>query len=147
MTEGARRYVPVAETIETEELEGLCREICREMVPNWDIGAGPSPGPGATATMDATEGGRGGGGGATGGADPGMGGAGGATRGGGGGGTPGGENMGGTGPELGMEGVGTAMGMPIPLLPLFSRLLLPPLLPLCVRCLWLSDAVRPGLFC
>lgn len=101
MTEGARRYVPVAETIETEELEGLCREICREMVPNWDIGAGPSPGPGATAT----------------------------------------------GPELGMEGVGTAMGMPIPLLPLFSRLLLPPLLPLCVRCLWLSDAVRPGLFC
>ena len=34
------------------------------------------------------------------------------------------------GPELGMEGVGTAMGMPIPLLPLFSLLLLPPLLPL-----------------
>lgn len=29
-----------------------------------------------------------------------------------------------------MEGVGTAMGMPIPLLPLFSLLLLPPLLPL-----------------
>lgn len=49
MTDGARRYVPVAETIETEELEGLCREICREMVPNWDIGAGPRPGPGATA--------------------------------------------------------------------------------------------------
>lgn len=40
--------MPVAETIETEELEGLCREICREMVPNWDIGAGPRPGPGAT---------------------------------------------------------------------------------------------------
>lgn len=40
----------MAETIETEELEGLCREICREMVPNWDIGAGPRPGPGATAT-------------------------------------------------------------------------------------------------
>lgn len=39
----------MAETIETEELEGLCREICREMVPNWDIGAGPRPGPGATA--------------------------------------------------------------------------------------------------
>lgn len=38
----------MAETIETEELEGLCREICREMVPNWDIGAGPRPGPGAT---------------------------------------------------------------------------------------------------
>lgn len=34
------------------------------------------------------------------------------------------------GPELGMEGVGTAMGMPIPLLPLFSLLPLPPLLPL-----------------
>lgn len=29
-----------------------------------------------------------------------------------------------------MEGVGTAMGMPTPLLPLFSLLLLPPLLPL-----------------
>lgn len=29
-----------------------------------------------------------------------------------------------------MEGVGTAMGMPIPLLPLFSLLPLPPLLPL-----------------
>lgn len=29
-----------------------------------------------------------------------------------------------------MDGVGTAMGMPMPLLPLFSRLLLPPLLPL-----------------
>lgn len=29
-----------------------------------------------------------------------------------------------------MDGVGTAMGMPIPLLPLFSLLLLPPLLPL-----------------
>lgn len=39
----------MAETIEIEELEGLCREICREMVPNWDIGAGPRPGPGATA--------------------------------------------------------------------------------------------------
>lgn len=39
----------MAETIETEELEELCREICREMVPNWDIGAGPRPGPGATA--------------------------------------------------------------------------------------------------
>lgn len=39
----------MAETIEMEELEGLCREICREMVPNWDIGAGPRPGPGATA--------------------------------------------------------------------------------------------------
>lgn len=38
----------MAETIETEELEGLCREICREMVPNWDMGAGPRPGPGAT---------------------------------------------------------------------------------------------------
>lgn len=48
---------------------------------------------------------------------------------------------------MGMEGVGTAMGMPIPLLPLFSLLPLPPLLPLCVRCLWLSDAVRPGLLC
>ena len=34
------------------------------------------------------------------------------------------------GPELGMEGVGTAMGMPILLLPLFSLLPLPPLLPL-----------------
>lgn len=33
-------------------------------------------------------------------------------------------------PALGMDGVGTAMGMPIPLLPLFSLLLLPPLLPL-----------------
>lgn len=100
MTEGARRYVPVADTMETEEELGLCREICRDMVPNWDTGAGPSPGPGATA-----------------------------------------------GPEFGMEGVGTAMGMPIPLLPLFSLLPLPPLLPLCVRCLWFSDAVRPGLFC
>lgn len=40
--------MPVAETMDTEELEGLCREICREMVPNWDIGAGPGPGPGAT---------------------------------------------------------------------------------------------------
>lgn len=34
------------------------------------------------------------------------------------------------GPDGGMEGVGTAIGMPIPLLPLFSLLLLPPLLPL-----------------
>lgn len=51
MTDGARRYVPVAETIETEELEGLCREICRDMVPNWDTGAGPSPGPAATTRI------------------------------------------------------------------------------------------------
>ena len=34
------------------------------------------------------------------------------------------------GPMVGGEGVGTAMGMPILLLPLFSRLPLPPLLPL-----------------
>lgn len=40
--------MPVAETIETEELLGLCREICLDMVPNWDIGAGPRPGPAAT---------------------------------------------------------------------------------------------------
>lgn len=48
-TDGARRYVPVAETMETEEevLE-LCREICRDIVPNWDMGMGPRPGPAAT---------------------------------------------------------------------------------------------------
>lgn len=34
------------------------------------------------------------------------------------------------GPMVGGEGVGTAIGMPILLLPLFSRLPLPPLLPL-----------------
>lgn len=45
-TEGARRYVPVAETMEAEEaLEELWREICRDMVPNWDMGMGPRPGP------------------------------------------------------------------------------------------------------
>lgn len=49
----------MAETIDTEELEGLCREICREMVPNWDIGAGPGPGPGATTrSTRRREGGR-----------------------------------------------------------------------------------------
>lgn len=48
----------MAETIETEELEGLCREICREMVPNWDIGAGPRPGPGATTRKTQREGGQ-----------------------------------------------------------------------------------------
>ena len=41
--------MPVAETMETEEVVELCREICREMVPNWDMGMGPKPGPGATA--------------------------------------------------------------------------------------------------
>lgn len=48
----------MAETIDTEELEGLCREICREIVPNWDIGAGPGPGPGATARSTQKEKGR-----------------------------------------------------------------------------------------
>lgn len=97
-TDGARRYVPVAETMETEEVVELCREICRDIVPNCDMGMGPRPGPAATA-----------------------------------------------GTELGMEGVGTAMGMPMLLPPLFSRLPLPPLLPLWVLGLWLRDAVRPGL--
>lgn len=50
----------MAETTETEELEGLCREICREMVPNWDIGAGPRPGPGATTRNTQRKGQRGG---------------------------------------------------------------------------------------
>lgn len=49
------------------------------------------------------------------------------------------------GTRVGGEGVGTAIGMPILLLPLFSRLPLPPLLPLCVLGLWLSDAVLIGL--
>lgn len=48
-TDGARRYVPVAETMETEEVVELCREICRDIVPNCDMGMGPRPGPGATA--------------------------------------------------------------------------------------------------
>lgn len=49
-TDGARRYVPVAETMETEdEVLELCREICRDIVPNWDMGIGPRPGPAATA--------------------------------------------------------------------------------------------------
>lgn len=48
----------MAETIETEELEELCREICREMVPNWDIGAGPRPGPGATTRKTQRQGRR-----------------------------------------------------------------------------------------
>lgn len=48
-TDGARRYVPVAETMETEEVVELCREICRDIVPNCDMGMGPRPGPAATA--------------------------------------------------------------------------------------------------
>lgn len=34
--DGARRYVPVADTMEAEDeaLEELCLEICREIVPN-----------------------------------------------------------------------------------------------------------------
>lgn len=46
--------MPVAETMETEEVVELCREICREMVPNWDMGMGPRPGPGATARVENT---------------------------------------------------------------------------------------------
>ena len=42
-TEGARRYVPVADTMEAEE--AAWRDTCREMVPNWDMGTGPRPGP------------------------------------------------------------------------------------------------------
>lgn len=33
---------------EDEALDELCLEICREIVPNWDIGTGPRPGPGGT---------------------------------------------------------------------------------------------------
>lgn len=59
-TDGARRYVPVADTMEAEEVvEELWREIWREMVPNWDIGMGPRPGPcGTEAEEVATEGKR-----------------------------------------------------------------------------------------
>ena len=56
-----------------------------------------------------------------------------------------GAEPGAAGPIVGGEGVGTAMGMPILLLPLFSRLPLPPLLPLCVLGLWFKEAVLPGL--
>lgn len=41
----------MAETMETEEVVELCREICREMVPNWDMGMGPRPGPWGTAAV------------------------------------------------------------------------------------------------
>lgn len=123
-TDGARRYVPVAETMETEEVV-LCREICRDIVPNCDMGMGPRPGPAATAIAAVGIGGP----------WPG--------RGGGGGGGAAHEGV--TGTEMGMDGVGTAMGMPMLLPPLFSRLPLPPLLPLWVLGLWLRDAVRPGL--
>lgn len=52
-TEGARRYVPVADTMEAEEVvEELWREIWREMVPNWDMGMGPKPGPWGTEADD-----------------------------------------------------------------------------------------------
>lgn len=53
-TEGARRYVPVADTMEAEE--EAWREICREMVPNWDMGTGPRPGPCGTADAEGTGG-------------------------------------------------------------------------------------------
>lgn len=55
-TDGARRYVPVAETMETEEVVALCREICRDIVPNCDMGMGPRPGPAATAVSPREEG-------------------------------------------------------------------------------------------
>lgn len=39
----------MADTMEAEEVvEELWREIWREMVPNWDMGMGPRPGPWGT---------------------------------------------------------------------------------------------------
>lgn len=50
----------MADTMEAEEVvEELWREIWREMVPNWDMGIGPRPGPcGTEAEEVATEGKR-----------------------------------------------------------------------------------------
>lgn len=45
--------MPVADTMEAEEVvEELWREIWREMVPNWDMGMGPKPGPWGTEAED-----------------------------------------------------------------------------------------------
>lgn len=45
--------MPVADTMDAEEVvEELWREIWREIVPNWDIGMGPKPGPWGTEAED-----------------------------------------------------------------------------------------------
>ena len=43
--------MPVADTMEAEEVveDELWRDTWREMVPNWDMGMGPKPGPWGTA--------------------------------------------------------------------------------------------------
>ena len=56
--------MPVADTMEAEEVveDELWRDTWREMVPNWDMGMGPKPGPWGTAVeTGATVGGGGGG--------------------------------------------------------------------------------------
>lgn len=42
-----------------EEDEELCREIWREIVPNWDMGIGPKPGPWGTKAEDVATAGEG----------------------------------------------------------------------------------------
>lgn len=140
--------------MEAEEVvDELWREIWREMVPNWDIGMGPKPGPWGTAAEDVTTGGNEGNA---------------VIRRGRGGCSSylslksclwsrlictliallrkqvvsriGMEDWSSPCPKLGGDGVGTARGMPTPLPPLFSLPPLPPLLPLHTQqTVWLSS--------
>lgn len=41
----------MADTMEAEVAVELWRETCLEMVPNWDMGMGPRPGPWGTAAV------------------------------------------------------------------------------------------------